>query len=300
MNKPPYLQAGNTIAITATARKVSLEELQPSIDLFTSWGLNVQLAEGIFEADYQFAGTDAVRARALQLLLDNPNVQAIICARGGYGTVRIVDQLDFAAFALHPKWIIGFSDVTVLHSHIFSHCNIPTLHAAMPITMQAHNSDAESNESLRKALFGEGISYAFRSHPLNKTGTAKGTLIGGNLSVLYALLGSPSDIDTTDCVLFLEDLDEYLYHIDRMMVNLKRAGKLKNLAGILIGGMSDMRDNTIPFGKTAVEIIAEHVAEFNYPVAFGFPAGHDRKNLAMVFGTTCSLRVEGSQSLLTQ
>lgn len=298
--KPPYLKTGDTIAITATARKVSIEELQPSIDLFRSWGLIVKLAEGIFETDNQFAGNDTIRAKALQLLLDDPNVKAIICARGGYGTVRIIDQLDFTNFVQHPKWIIGFSDVTVLHSHIFSHFHIPTLHAAMPITMQAHNSDEESNTSLRKVLFGEKIHYTFPSLPFNRTGTATGKLIGGNLSVLFSLIGSPSDIDTTGCILFLEDLDEYIYHIDRMMANMKRSGKLKNLAGIVIGGMSDMRDNTIPFGKTAGETIAAYVSEYDYPVAFGFAAGHEKKNLAMVFGVACSLSVTEAQSEIAQ
>ncbi|MES2779554.1 MAG: LD-carboxypeptidase [Bacteroidota bacterium] len=300
MKNPPYLKAGDTIAITATARKVSKEELQPSIDVFESWGLHVKLAEGIFKTDHQFAGNDTIRAHALQLLLDDPNVQAIICARGGYGTVRIIDQLDFSAFNQHPKWIIGFSDVTVLHSHIFSHFHIPTIHAAMPITMQAHTTDEESNESLRTILFSERLNYTFSSHPFNRDGKVRGKLIGGNLSVLYALLGSPSDIDTDGCILFLEDLDEYLYHIDRMMVNLKRCGKLKNLAGIIIGSMNDMRDNTIPFGKTALEIISEHVAEYNYPIAFGFPAGHERKNLAMVFGIDCTLTVSDKQSEIAQ
>jgi muramoyltetrapeptide carboxypeptidase len=298
--KPPYLKSGDTIAITATARKVSLEELQPSIDLFKSWGLNVKLAEGLFETDNQFAGNDTIRAKALQLLLDDNNVKAIICARGGYGTVRIIDQLDFSNFVQHPKWIIGFSDVTVLHSHIFSHFHIPTLHAAMPITMQAHNTDEESNTSLRKVLFGEKIHYTFPSFLFNRTGTATGKLIGGNLSVLFSLIGSPSDIDTAGCILFLEDLDEYIYHIDRMMANMKRTGKLKNLAGIVIGGMSDMRDNTIPFGKTAVEIIAAYVSEYEYPVAFGFAAGHEKKNLAMVFGVESSLSVTEVQSDIAQ
>jgi muramoyltetrapeptide carboxypeptidase len=300
MKTPPYLKAGDTIAITATARKVSLEELQPAITLFERWGLNVQLAHGIFETDSQFAGNDHIRAQAMQLLLDDQNVNAIICARGGYGTVRIIDQLDFKKFTHYPKWIIGFSDVTVLHSHIFMHSAIPTIHAAMPITMQAHNADAESNESLYNVLFGQNVQYTFTSHPLNRIGTAKGKLIGGNLSVLSSLLGSTSDIDTDGCILFLEDLDEYLYHIDRMMVNMKRNGKLNKLAGLIIGGMSDMRDNTILFGKTALEIIAEHVAEYNYPIAFDFPAGHEQKNLAIKLGDECLLTVASYKSIIEQ
>jgi muramoyltetrapeptide carboxypeptidase len=286
---PPFLKPGDTIAIAATARKVSLEELQPSIDIFESWGLNVRFADGLFKQMHQFAGNDHNRIKGLQGLLDAEDVQAIICARGGYGTVRLIDHLDFTAFRLHPKWIIGYSDVTVLHSHIYRHFGIPTLHATMPISMQAHNADAESIQSLQKVLFGERPEYHFRPHDLNEPGNATGKLVGGNLSVLYSLLGSESDIDTDGCILFLEDLDEYLYHVDRIMMNLKRTGKLAKLAGLVVGSMSDMRDNTIPFGKTAEEIIAEHVAEYAYPIVFSFPAGHEAQNRAMIFGETATL-----------
>jgi muramoyltetrapeptide carboxypeptidase len=287
---PPYLQKGDTIAIVATARKVNMAELQPAISIFESWGLKVKLAAGLFEEAHQFAGDDHNRITSFQAELDDPTVQAIICARGGYGTVRLIDQLDFTNFRLHPKWIIGYSDVTVLHSHIMQHHAIPTVHATMPISMQAHNADAESIASLQKILFGEQPDYSFPAHTLNEPGNASGKLVGGNLSVLYSLLGSASDIDTDGCILFLEDLDEYLYHIDRMMMNLKRTGKLANLAGLVIGDMSDMRDNTIPFGKPAYEIIAEHVAEYAYPVVFGFPAGHTSKNMALVFGENATLQ----------
>jgi muramoyltetrapeptide carboxypeptidase len=296
----PYLQKGDTIAIAATARKVSLAEMQPAISVFESWGLKVLLHPNLFEADNQFAGNDDVRAKVFQELLDNANVKAIICARGGYGTVRIIDKLDFTRFPKSPKWIIGYSDITVLHSHIFTHHRVATMHATMPINMQAHNANAQTIESLHKVLFGENDSYTFSSHSLNKPGEATGKLIGGNLSVLYSLLGSNSDIDTSNCILFLEDLDEYLYHIDRMMMNLKRNGKLKDLAGIVVGDMSDMKDNPIPFGKTALEIITEHVAEYNYPVAFGFGAGHDSLNVAMVFGETYQLNSSCSGACLLQ
>lgn len=286
---PPYLQKGDTIAIAATARKVSLAEMQPAISVFEGWGLNVLLHPQLLEADNQFAGSDDTRAKVFQELLDNPMVNAIICARGGYGTVRIIDKINFTHFKKNPKWIIGYSDITVLHSHLFAHTGVSTLHATMPINMQAHNANAQTIESLRKTLFGETISYTFSAHPLNKTGEAVGKLIGGNLSVLYSLLGSASDIDTRNCILFLEDLDEYLYHIDRMMMNLKRTGKLKNLAGLVVGDMSDMKDNAIPFGKTALQIISEHTAEYNYPLVYGFGAGHESLNQAMVFGETYNL-----------
>jgi muramoyltetrapeptide carboxypeptidase len=289
---PAYLKSGDKIAIVATARKVSREEIQPAIKLFTNWGLQVIIHDDLFAIDNQFAGDDAHRAKALQRYLDDPSIRAIICARGGYGTVRIIDQLDFTNFVAHPKWIIGYSDITVLHSHIYRYHGIQTLHAAMPINMQEFNADEESMLSLKQALFGNVLSYSFPSHPLNSKGEATGELVGGNLSVLYSLLGSPSDIDTTDKILFLEDLDEYMYHIDRMMMNMKRNGKLDRLKGLIIGGMNDMKDNTIPFGKTAEEIIHDQVKEFNYPVWFGFPAGHEKRNMAMKLGATASMLVQ--------
>jgi muramoyltetrapeptide carboxypeptidase len=297
---PPSLRKGDTIAIAATARKVSLAEMQPAITLFESWGLKVLLPEGFFNADHQFAGNDAHRADNFQQLLDNADVKAIICARGGYGTARIIDKIDFSRFSEYPKWIIGYSDITVLHSHILSHTPVASLHATMPINMQSHNADEQSIESLRHVLFGERVSYSFPFQPLNRDGKAQGRLIGGNMSVLYSLLGTPSDIVTDGCILFLEDLDEYLYHIDRMMLNLKRNGKLAKLAGLVIGGMNDMKDNTVPFGKTAEEIIAEHTAGYDYPVAFGFPAGHEIRNLALPFGTHYTFSTGTSGSILVQ
>jgi muramoyltetrapeptide carboxypeptidase len=288
--RPPHLQKGDTVAIAATARKVSLAEMQPAITQFESWGLRVYMPEDLFATNDQFAGNDSLRAKVFQQLLDHTTIKAIFCARGGYGTVRMIDALDFTLFTQSPKWIIGYSDITVLHSHLYTHKLASTLHATMPINMQAHNADTESIESLRKVLFGESFSYTFSSHPLNREGKATGNLIGGNLSVLYSLLGSTSDIDTSGCILFLEDLDEYLYHIDRMMVNLKRNGKLAKLAGLIVGDMSEMRDNTIPFGKTAYQIIAEHIGEYNYPVVFGFPAGHEKRNLALEMGSVYELQ----------
>lgn len=286
---PASLKAGDTIAIAATARKVSLAEIQPAISIFEQWGLKVKLSSSLFNEQYQLAGNDSARAKSFQELLDDDSIKAIICARGGYGTVRMIDKLDFSHFSKSPKWIIGYSDITVLHSHIFATTNIATLHATMPINMQAHNANSESIESLKKILFGEYPSYSIPVNPLNKFGNAQGKLVGGNLSVLYSLIGSPSDIDTTNCILFLEDLDEYLYHVDRMIMNLKRAGKLQHLAGLVIGGMSDMKDNTIPFGKTVDEIIAEHTIEFNFPIVYGFAAGHEPKNLALVMGEAYAL-----------
>lgn len=291
MKQPSFLKPGDTIAITATARKVSQQEIDPAVVLFTSWGLKVKFAEGLFESENQFAGSDDTRAHALQLLLDDPSVKAIICARGGYGTVRIIDKLNFDRFAQSPKWLIGFSDVTVLHNHILRHCEVQTIHAPMAFSMQESLADPQSIEALKQVIFGLPSTYHTQDHPLNRPGVAHAKLVGGNLSVLYSVLGSDSDIHTDGCILFLEDLDEYVYHIDRMMMNLKRNGKLSKLAGLIVGGMNDMKDNTIPFGKTAEEIIFEHTAEYNYPVAMGFAAGHERKNLALMFGHPYRLEV---------
>ena len=292
MIRPDTLKPGDTIGIAATARKISIEELQGAIQLFESWGLKIKFSPTLFSERHQFGGSDLERVQGLQSLMDDKDVKAIIIARGGYGTVRIIDQIDFSKFMQHPKWMIGFSDITVLHSHIFRHCEIETMHALMAFNLQPERQDLESIQSLKKMLMSdETIVYEATPHPMNREGVANAELVGGNLSVLYSLLGSESDIDTKGKILFLEDLDEYLYHIDRMMMNLKRTGKLNGLAGLVIGDMSDMRDNTIPFGMNALEIIQSHVKEFNYPVCYDFPAGHEKRNLTLHFGAIVKLTV---------
>lgn len=289
MNKiqPSYLKKGDKIGIVACARKVSLDEISEAIDVFKSWGLEVIFGKNLFNQQDQFSGSDAERAEDLQKMFDDPAVKAVICARGGYGTMRIVDKIDFAKFIEHPKWMIGFSDITVLHAHIHN-LGIETLHAKMLLNI---NKDKESTETLRKALFGEFLNYTVHPNVLNRAGNAAGELIGGNLSLMYALTGSVSEMNTKGKILFLEDLDEYLYHIDRMMISLKRAGKLKGLGGLVIGGMTDMKDNAIPFGKTAEQIIMAAVKEYDYPVCFDFPAGHIDRNLALIFGRKVDLAV---------
>jgi muramoyltetrapeptide carboxypeptidase len=295
----PFLKTGDTIAIAATARKISAEEIEPAIKIFESWGLKVKCSSSLFETNNQFAGDDMQRAKGFQELLDNPEVKAIICARGGYGTVRIIDMLDWRAFGINPKWIVGYSDITVLHNHLHTKLGIPSIHGTMPINMLPDKAHKESIESLQRILFGEKPeSISTLPHPSNKKGTAKATLIGGNLSVIYSLLGSASDIDTRGKILFLEDLDEYLYHIDRMMMNLKRNGKLHQLAGLVVGGMSDMKDNTVPFGSTAEEIIASHLADADYPFCFAFPAGHEKRNLPIILGGHYHLSVNESGATL--
>ncbi|MFL5765752.1 MAG: LD-carboxypeptidase [Bacteroidia bacterium] len=295
MTTPPYLKKGDRIAIVAPARKISPEELQPGIDVLKSWGLEVVTGKNLFHADHQFSGTDKERADDLQQSLDDPSIKAVISARGGYGTMRIIDQLNFSKFKSSPKWIIGFSDITVLHSHIHQ-LGIETMHAKM---MYNFAKDDASSESLRKALFGEKLGYAFPSHPGNRGMTVNAPLVGGNLSLIYALNGSASDLDTNGKILFLEDLDEYYYHIDRMMLSLDRAGKLKGLAGLLVGGMTEMKDNAIPFGKNAEEIITDAVRKYNYPVCFNFPAGHIDNNNTLFLGRNVMLEMSAAQSVLS-
>jgi muramoyltetrapeptide carboxypeptidase len=285
---PSFLKKGDTIALIATARKISLEELLPAIQTIEKWGLKAITAPNLFNTENQFAGSDEERASDLQWAINNNNVKAVLCVRGGYGTVRIIDKIDFTSFVKNPKWIIGYSDITVLHQHVHANFNVATLHATMPINFLKNE---EATDSLRKTLFGEVLDYTTETHILNREGETSGELIGGNLSLIYALCGSKSDINTENKILFIEDLDEYLYHIDRMMLNLKRSGKLAHLKGLVVGGMTDMKDNTIPFGKTAEEIILDAVKEYDYPVCFNFPAGHIDRNLALVFGKPYTLNV---------
>lgn len=282
---PPYLKPGDTVGVLSTARSFTLNEVQPFVHLLESWGLKVQLGNTLGKVHHQFAGTDEERTSDFQHMLDDPAIKAIFCARGGYGTARIVDQIDFSSFKERPKWICGFSDMTVLHATLQQQFDIAFMHTMTSLFLS--EVDQFSQYSLKSALFGGSLTYAFDAHPLNRLGEKqkmKGIVVGGNLSVLYSISGSISNINTDGKILFLEDLDEYFYHIDRMMLQLKRAGKLNNLAGLLIGSFSDMKDNAIRFGKTAYEIIKEAVAEFDYPVVFGFPAGHTRKNYALKMG----------------
>ena len=292
MTTPPFLQKGDTIAIVATARKNIDDNLKPAISWLKSWGLEVVVGNSIGLEFHQLAGTDEQRAADFQTQLDNPNIKAIWCVRGGYGTVRMVDLLDFTKFKKNPKWIIGFSDVTVLHSHLNT-MGFQSIHGIMPVSSKA---SAEAKETLRKALFGERIEYSIPTDKKNKLGTAKGELVGGNLSILYSLLGSPSAIDCTDKILFLEDLDEYLYHIDRMLINLKRNGCLESLKGIIVGGMTKMRDNDVPWGKDANEIIQELTQKYNIPIIYSFPAGHLSDNRALIIGQQVRMEVSEKES----
>lgn len=292
---PPYLKKGDTIGVLATARKVEVKSLEPAIKLAESWGLHVVVGKTVGLENNQLAGQDWQRATDLQEMLDNPAIKAIWSAKGGYGTVRIVDRLNFWKFKQKPKWIIGFSDMTVLHSHVHT-LGYATLHGLMGISVL--RATPEAVESFRKALFGEKLEYTIPAHAFNKTGKATGEVIGGNLSVLYSIVGSKSEMDTKGKILFIEDLDEYLYHIDRMMMNLKRNGYFSNVKGIIIGGMTKMKDNDIPWGHDALEIIQDITKEYNIPICFNFPAGHIQDNRALPFGKEATLEVTATGTKL--
>lgn len=295
MNIPPYLKAGNQVAIIAASRKVSEGELDFALQTLQKWGLQPVTGRHLYAAHNQWAGTDQQRAEDLQWALNDDNIKAIFFARGGNGIIRLIDRVDLSRLKTHPKWLVGYSDVTILHAHAQKICNTASLHAPM-LTVYAKN--AEATESIRKCLFGEKIKYSFAAEKLSRAGTAKAQLVGGNISLLHTLSGTPQDLDTNGKILFIEDLDENLHHLDRMLIHLKRTGKLKDLAGLLVGGLNDMKDDAIPFGMTPEEIVWDAVKEYNYPVAFGFPAGHIDRNLALYLGCETSLQVNGKDNSL--
>lgn len=304
MKQPKPLQPGDRVAIIATANAVNKTELDAGIQLLKDWKLEPVIGSSIGLKKHQRAGDDDERIADLQQQLDDPTIKAIWCARGGYGTVRLIDHLYLSKFYDHPKWIIGYSDITALHAKL-NDLNFATLHALMPV--QIKKMTAEAIESLRQILFGKSECYNWASHRLNRAGEGRGQLVGGNLSVLYSLCGSPSVPDMDRRILFIEDLDEHLYHVDRMLQNLKRNGWFEQLEGLVIGGMTAMRDHTKafgfaednPYGKTAHEIIAEAVEDYNFPVAFGFPAGHVPDNRALILGQKVKLQVTEDGSAMT-
>jgi muramoyltetrapeptide carboxypeptidase len=301
MNKPinpPLLKKGAKVCIISTARKVKLEEIVTAQKVLESWGLEVAFGKNLFAEQNQYAGSDEQRCEDLQEALNNTSLGAILFARGGYGTVRIIDSIDFSLFLNHPKWLLGYSDITVIHSHLQQHTNITSMHAPMAFNFQTMPDSVLQN--YQRVLFSGMQEFNWEAQKMNRAGETSGILVGGNLSILYSLLGSVSDLNTKGKILFLEDLDEYLYHLDRMMWTLKRSGKLKHLAGLVVGGMSDMKDNTVPFGKSPEEIILDAVKEYDYPVCFGFPAGHIADNYPLILGQEVNLSVGNTVRLISQ
>ena len=290
---PNYLKAGDTIAIVAPAgglkdKNVVLEAAK----MVESWGLHVVYGKHLFGRDFSFSGTDAERTEDFQKALDNKTIKAIWCGRGGYGTVRIIDRLDFTAFKKHPKWIIGYSDITVLHSHLHN-LGYETLHAMMPLNMKVDEKERlKTVKTFKKALFGKHLKYKIVSSPQNKIGRVKGQLVGGNLSILQSLLGSVSSINTKDKILFFEDVEEYLYSLDRMVYALKRSGYFKNCKGLIVGEMTDIKKNSTPFGRSIEDIVLEATKDYNFPIIFNFPSGHDADNRALILGREIDMNVK--------
>jgi len=299
LNIPPYLQKGDTIGIVAPAGFMPIEKMQTCIETLDSWGYTVQMgATTHSNSENYFSGTDEERLNDLQQMLDDRNIKAILCARGGYGMSRIIDRISFRKFRKHPKWIIGFSDITVLHAHLFSNYKIASLHAPMAA---AFNDGAFNNPyilSLKDALQGIPSYYECGPHAYNKIGEAKGELVGGNLSLLAHLIGTRSDMKTKNKILFLEDVGEYLYNVDRLFLQLKRSGRFDKLAGLIIGGFTESKDTERPFGKSVYDIIYEQVGEYDFPICFGFPVSHEKENYALKIGVKYQLQIHTDKVIL--
>ncbi|MGZ3922193.1 MAG: S66 peptidase family protein [Flavisolibacter sp.] len=306
IKKPPYLRKGDTIGITAPAGFITQEEIQPAVQVMQSWGYNTVVGDTIGKKDFTFGGTDDERLNDLQKMLDDPKIRAIMCARGGYGSIRIVDKLDWTRFKLKPKWVIGFSDITVLHSHIHRNLKIASIHSKMINSFPDDWNTAEPIQietiiSIQDALAGKRMSYTATPNTKNKNGIAEGVLLGGNLKTLETLSGTASDINTNGKILFVEDTGEYLYSIDRMFWNLKRTGKLKGLKALIVGGFRVKPDDPgEEFGKTIEDIVLEKVSGYNYPVCFDFPVGHQMNNFALKCGVKHRLLVKENEVSLSE
>lgn len=305
IKQPPYLKAGDTIGITSPAGFITMPEILPAIAMIESWGFKVKIGKTIDKRDFTMGGTDQERAADLQQMLDDPEIKAIMCARGGYGLVRIIDLLNFDRFVKIPKWIIGFSDVTVLHCHLNRQFGIASIHSKMCNSFPTDPAVADAMQlatimSIKKLLKGENMQYQGPIVGINKPGRASGILVGGNLSIIESMAGTKSDLITDGKILFVEDTGEYLYNLDRMFWNLKRTGKLDRLAGLIIGGFKVKPDDPgEEFGKTIYDIVQEKISHYGYPVAYDFPVGHQKNNFALKCGVKHSLEVGANESRLS-
>jgi muramoyltetrapeptide carboxypeptidase len=298
---PPYLQKGDTIGLVCPAGYMAVERVSECIRILNEeWGFTTKVGNTIGKQFNYFSGTDEERLADFQQMLDDDGVKAVFCARGGYGISRIVDRINFSGFKKKPKWIIGFSDVTVLHSHIYRNYYIATLHAPMASAFNDDGYKTEFVQSLKNALEGKKIKYNCPPHEFNRKGEGIGELVGGNLSLLVHLVGTDSDLKTKGRILFIEDTGEYLYNIDRMMRQLQRSGKLDKLAGLIVGGFTDMKDTERPYGQTVYEIIRDVVQEYKYPICFGFPVSHEKENYALKIGAGYKLKVGKSKVILEE
>jgi len=298
LKQPPYLKAGDTIAIVAPSGilKNRMGEIQQAQALLKSWGLHSVVGKHVFSQAHHFAGTDDERCEDFQQALDDPKIKAIWCARGGYGSVRILDKLDFTKFKQQPKWIIGYSDITAIHNQIHNE-GVESLHALMCVSLTKNLSEIESSVStFKKALFGKPLSYSLKGSKYNRTGKATGQLVGGNLTMLHTMLGSKTSINTSGKILFIEEIGEYKYHIDRMLQSLKRAGYFDNCQGVIVGDMTKLRKNTTLWGSSIEQLILDALADYDFPIAFNMPAGHEKDNRALILGRTVELNVNIEQS----
>ncbi|MFZ6025308.1 MAG: S66 peptidase family protein [Bacteroidota bacterium] len=281
---PPSLSKGDTIGIVCPSGYMPAKKVETCIQVLQEWGYQVRIGNTLGNQFHYFAGTDEERRNDLQLMLDDPTVKAILCGRGGYGMSRIIDTLDFTKFKKSPKWVIGYSDITLLHAHLFTQLKTASLHSPMAAAFNDGEFTNEYIQSLKKALKGNKLLYKISAHPFNRQGRAIGELVGGNLSLVAHMIGSKSAYNCKGKILFLEDVGEYIYNIDRMMIQLERAGMLSQLAGLIIGGFTEMKDTVIPFGATAIELIQERISKYKYPVCFDFPVSHSRENYPLKVG----------------
>ena len=288
---PPYLQKGDTIGIICPAGAMPAAKAETCIKVLHQWGYKVKVGTTLGHEYHYFSGTDEERLTDLQTMLDDKEVKAVLCSRGGYGTSRIIDAIDWKVFKKNPKWVIGFSDITVLHSYLFTKLKTASLHAPMAAAFNDGGFKNDYVQSLKKALSGKTGLYKTTTHPFNRKGIAAGPLVGGNLSLIVHQVGTASDIDTKGKILFIEDVGEYLYNVDRMMIQLQRSGKLDELKALMVGGFSDMKDTTTPFGQTVEELIWDKVKGYNYPVCFHFPVSHDTENYALKVGVAYEISV---------
>lgn len=299
--QPPYLKAGDTVAIVAPSGilKNRNDEVARAKKLLESWNLNVVIGDNVFKKDNHFAGTDAERCEDFQKALDDKSIKAIWSARGGYGTVRILDKLDYSKFLKQPKWIIGYSDITALHSQLHI-IGVETIHAIMCVSLPKDLNEIEKSiETFKSAIFGQPLAYTLTGSKYNRTGSAKGQLVGGNLTILHTMLGSNTSIDVDGKILFIEEIGEYKYHIDRMLQSMKRAGYFDNCKGVVVGDMTKLRKNTTLWGSSVEQLIIDALQDYNFPIAFNMPAGHEDDNRAMILGRTIQLDVNSSQSTIT-
>jgi muramoyltetrapeptide carboxypeptidase len=298
---PPYLKKGDTIGLVCPAGTMPVERISECIRVLNEdWGFTTKVGKTIGTAFNYFSATDQERLADFQAMLDDESIKAILCARGGYGIGRIIDSIDFTRFKKNPKWIIGFSDVTVLHSHIYRNYYISTIHSSMAGAFNDEGYKNEFVQSIRNALEGKKLKYSCEPHEFNRRGEGIGELVGGNLALLAHLSGTDSDLKTKGRILFIEDVGEYLYNVDRMLYQLKRSGKLDKLAGLVVGGFTDMKDTEKPFGQTAYEIIRDVVQEYKYPVCFGFPVSHEKENVALRIGMGYKLKVGKTRTTLEE